>query len=143
MELIADNTSALSWLKYAATTENQSVRALARLASCFIMYATNHLISIQGTHISGPENIEADCLSRLLPSGAVPSWDYVLKSCPRLITCQACLLPSRLILTLAQLTTSPQIEVPFEQLAQELLSLDAEILPTTSLTEGWTSTISA
>ena len=143
MELIADNTSALAWLKYAATTENQSVRALARLASCFIMYATNHLISIQGTHISGPENIEADCLSRLLPNGAVPSWDYVLKSCPRLITCQACLLPSRLILTLAQLTTSPQIEVPFEQLAQELLSLDVEILPTTSLTEGWTSTISA
>jgi hypothetical protein len=142
LELIADNTSALAWLKYAATTENQSVRALARLASCFIMIATNQFISIQGSHISGPENIEADCLSRLLPNGAVPSWDYVLDKSPRLIPCQACLLPCKLISTLAMLTSSPQIEVPFEELARELLSLEVIILPITSLPEGWTCTIS-
>jgi hypothetical protein len=33
VELIADNTSALAWLKYAATTENQSVRLTVHLAS--------------------------------------------------------------------------------------------------------------
>jgi hypothetical protein len=142
MEIIADNTTSLAWLKYAATTENATVRALARLTSCFLIYASNSLISIQGTHLSGSENVEADCLSRLLSNGNVPSWDYVLKLCPKLHTCQACLLPSRLISTLAMLTTSPQIEVPFDELANELLALEVDILSTTSLPEGWTSTIS-
>jgi hypothetical protein len=141
LELIADNTSALAWLKYAATTENQSVRALARLASCLIMHASHHSISTQCSHISGPENVEADCLSRLLTNGSVPNWEYVLEQCNRLKTCRICLLPSELISSLAVLTTSPSTAGPFDVLAKRLLTLEVDTSLTISSVKGWTSTI--
>jgi hypothetical protein len=141
LELIADNTSALAWLKFAATTENLSVCALARLTSCLVMHASNHLISLQCSHISGPANVEADCLSRLLPTGFVPSWDYVIAQCSRLIPSQVCLLPSKLISSLAELTASPSTAVRFDELAKRLLTLKVDTSLTISQVEGWTSAI--
>jgi hypothetical protein len=142
LELIADNTSALSWLKFAATTENQAVRALARLTSCFLMRASNNRISVQQSHIAGPLNVEADCLSRLHKNGLVPAWTYVHEQCNRLIPCYPCLLPCKLISSLAELTTNPQTVVAFETLATELLTLEVTISSDTLPAEAFSSTIS-
>jgi hypothetical protein len=142
LEIIADNTSALSWLKFAATTENQTVRALARLTSCLLMHASHNLISIQSSHIAGPANIEADCLSRLHKNGLVPAWTYVHEQCNRLIPCHPCLLPSELISSLAVLTIAPQTVVEFEALATRLLTLEVEISLITLPVEAFSSTIS-
>jgi hypothetical protein len=141
LELIADNTSALSWLKFAATTENQAVRALARLTSCLLMGASNLCISVQQSHISGPLNVEADCLSRLHKNGLVPAWTYVHEQCNRLILCHPCQLPCKLISSLAELTTNPQIVVEFEPLAIELLTLEVKISLDTLPAEAFSSTI--
>jgi len=140
--ILADNTSALSWLKFAATTDNASVRALARLTSSLIMHLHANNSVFQQAHIPGRLNVEADRLSRLLPDGSVPTWASVTEQCNHLVSCQLCLLPSALLSTLAELTRSPEIEVSFDEMATKLLMLEADISSVSSQPTGLTSTLS-
>lgn len=123
LSLFSDNTSALAWLKYAATTDNSTVRRLARLTSSLYARALANNTAIQQGHIPGVDNIEADYLSRLLPSGQPPSWDSVISQCSRLRPCHLCLLPSELLFTLASFTLSRPIVEPFDVTATRLLTL--------------------
>jgi hypothetical protein len=91
----ADNTSALSWLRYASRTRRAPVRAVARLLTAFLChpFASSHL-RVQGIHIPGVENVEADHLSRFKLS---PSWEAVMANNPQLNTLRTCQIPQELL----------------------------------------------
>jgi hypothetical protein len=92
---LADNTSALSWLRYASRTKRAPVRNIARLLTAFLclpFVASN--IRVQGRHIPGVANVEADHLSRFEKSA---SWEAVMAHCAPLKNLRTCQLPEELL----------------------------------------------
>jgi hypothetical protein len=63
LNLLSDNTTALSWTHVAATTPIPALQQLARFASALLVQATRLLTSVQPSHIPGIPNEEADTLS--------------------------------------------------------------------------------
>ena len=62
---LADNTSALSWLRYASRTRRPHVRRLARFFLSMLAHPFPALtLRVQGKHLPGLENVGADFLSR-------------------------------------------------------------------------------
>jgi hypothetical protein len=140
IDLWSDNTSALSWMKLAASTRDPRLQPLARLASTFLVIASQHLTRVQPRHIPGKLNIEADYLSRS-ENGQTPSWDRVIAQCSRLWTFQVCLLPRKLLSSLAGLILPGLTKDTYVSLATRLLTLDFVTLPVGLATKGMTSTL--
>jgi hypothetical protein len=140
VDLISDNTTALSWMKLAATTPDPLLRHLARLASALLVQGATHRIRFQPTHLAGKLNHEADYLSRL-KQGSPPSWESVMQECSRLRSCRICLLPSELLLKLAELLSSKPIAGTYDELTIELLALEPTFLPVGSTPKDLTSTL--
>jgi hypothetical protein len=86
IDLLSDNTSALSWLKHSAATRNPMLQPLACFASALLVHTHNFNIHIQPRHIAGKINDEADALSRY-QNGRLASWEDVTKRCSLLQTC--------------------------------------------------------
>jgi hypothetical protein len=86
VDLLSDNTSALSWLHFTATTRDPLLQPLARFASALLIQTRRCLTRVQPRHIPGPTNIEADALSRF-QNGRLTSWEDVIKRCSPLKTC--------------------------------------------------------
>jgi hypothetical protein len=102
VDLLLDNTSALSWLRITAQTGDPRLQPLACFASTHLMIASQHLTRVQPSHIPGKLNHEANFLSRS-KNGRVPSWECVIEQCSRLQHCKVCLLPQELLSSLAGL----------------------------------------
>jgi hypothetical protein len=117
----ADNTSALSWLRYAARTRRPPIRRLARLLTAFLSHpsATN-ILRVQGDHLAGKNNTEADSLSRL---ELCPSWESVMASSPALTNLRTCLLPPRLLSLIASAFSSEQTADWYETATTELWTI--------------------
>jgi len=129
ISLLSDNTTALSWMHVAATTPNPELQQLARFASALLVQAARLLTRVQPSHIPGILNDEADTLSRRSKDGRIPSWAHVMSQHSQLATCRICLLPPKLLLTLASLLSSPKIAVTFDSVTTDLLTLDLSFLP--------------
>jgi hypothetical protein len=129
IDLLSDNTTALSWMHAAATTPNPDLQQLARFAFALLVHAARVLTRVQPRHLPGDQNNKADTLSRRSKTGLVPSWEAVILQQFQLTTCQICLLPRRLLSSLASLISSPRIEATFDQVTTELLTLDVSFLP--------------
>ena len=138
--LLSDNTSAISWLRTAGKCRDPGVRRLARLASAFLVRGCTLTTLFQSCHIPGPQNDEADCLSRLVKK-LTPSWDYVTTQCSQLETCRICLLPQELLSMIAEILLSPLTEATYDDITTQLLSLELVILPLGSRPPGLQSTI--
>jgi hypothetical protein len=128
VDLLSDNTSALSWLKVTAATRNPDLQPLARFASALLVQASRLLTRVQPCHIPGIDNVEADALSRL-QNGRLKSWADVIARCSRLRTCKICLLPPELLLTLADLSSCRPIADTYDNVTTHLLTLDYDFLP--------------
>jgi hypothetical protein len=128
VDLLSDNTSALSWLKVTAATRNPDLQPLARFASALLVQASRSLTRVQPLHIPGKANVEADALSRL-QNGRLGSWADVINRCSRLRTCRICLLPPELLVTLAALSSCKPIGDTFDNETTRLLTLDFDFLP--------------
>jgi hypothetical protein len=139
--LRADNTTALSWLRFAATSKSAIARCLARVASALHLFAFQNLIKVQSNHIRGLDNHEADALSRS-KNGQVPSWAAVTEQCSQLADCRVCLLPRALLLKIAGLLSSEKIEVLSGPETTELMTLDLCILEPGSMDLDCTSSLS-
>ena len=142
IDLLSDNTSALSWLCVTASTRDPRFQPLCRFASTLLVIASQHLTCVQPCHIPGKENGEADFLS-CSENGQIPSWERVIEQCSRLRTCQVCLLPRELLSSLADLISSGLTEGTYVQLTTRLLMLDFAISPLGSLPKGMTSSLLA
>jgi hypothetical protein len=114
---------------------------MARFCSSLLVQAARLLTRVQPSHIAGKLNFEADTLSRRSKSGQVPSWELVISQHSPLQTCRICLLPPKLLSKLASTISSPQIEVTFDAVMTDLLTLDLDFLPIGSLAKDLTSSL--
>lgn len=98
LHVLADNTSALGWLRYAARSKNNSVRSIATLLFSLLTFA-NVPFSLKKeniTHIPGELNLAADALSRPISKGT--SWaSAIMNAGSTLQALQPYQLPSSLI----------------------------------------------
>ena len=79
------------------------------------------IIRIQGKHIAGLENMEADHLSRYEKS---PSWESVMADCSNLQTLRICLLPPELLSTLAAAFSKRQTAAWFDKATTKLWTIE-------------------
>jgi hypothetical protein len=142
VDLLSDNTSALSWLRVTAQTRDPRLQPLARFASTLLVIASQHLTRVQPSHIPGKDNHETDFLSRS-ENGRVPSWERVTEQCSQLLLCSVCLLPPELLSSLAGLISSGLTEDTYVSLTTRLLTLDFDILPLGSVPKDMTSSLRA
>jgi hypothetical protein len=142
IDLLSDNTSALSWMKLTATTRDPRLQPLARFASTLLVLASQLLTRVQSRHIPGIDNIEADFLSRS-ENGQVPTWGRAIAQCSRLENCRICLLPRELLSSLAGLISSGLTEATYVVLTTRLLTLACDILPLGSSLKDTTSSLQA
>uniref|UniRef100_UPI002596FA89 hypothetical protein n=1 Tax=uncultured Marinobacter sp. TaxID=187379 RepID=UPI002596FA89 len=140
IDLLSDNTSALSWMRLTAQTRDPRLQPLARITSTMLVMTSRHLTRVQPKHIPGDDNFEADTLSRS-ENGQVPSWERVISRCSRLQPCQICLLPRELLSSLAALISSGLTEGTYEGLTTHLLTLDFDTLPVGSTPLDLTSSL--
>jgi hypothetical protein len=117
--VFADNTSALSWLRYASRSHRPNVRQLARFVSA-LLFASGFQGKVQGKHLAGVANRGADALSRCRQ---YPTRACATRRCSHLSTCQAYRLPRKLSLLLASITSSTRTEEVSAQEMTELLNL--------------------
>jgi hypothetical protein len=128
LDLLSDNTSALSWMHFTATTKNPMLQPLARFASALLIQARNYLTRVQPVHIPGVKNDEADALSRY-QNGRLQYFADVIRRCSHLKTCRICLLPRKLLSVLADLSSSKPIEGTYASLTTSLLTQEVSFLP--------------
>ena len=121
----ADNTSALSWLRHASRTRRKPVRRIARFLTAFLChpFAAEH-IRVQGRHLAGSDNDEADHLSRFERS---PTWESAMAQCPQLRPLRTCQIPSALLSKLASIYLSEQTEEWYETATTELWTIEPPI----------------
>jgi hypothetical protein len=127
----ADNTSALSWLRYATRTKRAPVRRLARLLTSFLSqpFAASS-IRIQGKHLAGVVNVSADHLSRFAKSA---SWAAVMANCPNLRHLRICLLPAELLSLIVYAFLQERTEEWYETATTRLLTIAPPAFVTGSL----------
>jgi hypothetical protein len=128
IDLLSDNTSALSWMRLTAQTHDPRLQPLARIKSTMLVMTSRHLTRVQPKHITGSDNFKVDTLSRS-EKGQVPSWERDISQCSRLQSCQICLLPRQLLSSLAEQISSGLPEGTYEALTTHPLPLDSDTLP--------------
>jgi hypothetical protein len=131
IDVLADNTSALSWLRHAARARRPAVQNLAYLCQCLLLFSqTSDYASFLGTHIPGKDNGEADALSRPETHGTL---DSAIAAFSRLQTCRVFLLPSSLLSLIARTTSSPAIGDGLANETMNLLRLEPRSFPPGSI----------
>lgn len=136
VQLIGDNTSAISWLRYAARSHRPMVRELSRFALALTL-ACPQSLKLSGEHLKGDLNKGADALSRPLD---YPTWASATQQDSRLSSCQAYRVPYELLYTIAMILSSAKTGEVFEPEMTRLLNLE---LITLSVGFGETSTQSS
>ena len=131
LELLADNTTALSWCRLTSLTKNELLQPWACFVATLLVLAHRQNTRVQPDHIQGIKNHEADCLSHS-DDGVIPSWEAMCDRHSRLATCRICLLPCKLLVFLAQLLGSNVTEEALVQKTTKLLTLGVNILPSGS-----------
>jgi hypothetical protein len=138
IQLRADNTSALSWMRYAARSHRPIVRNLSRFFMALTL-ASSASFKLSGSHIKGVDNMGADALSR--PSDH-PTWASVIAHHSPLATCPAYRVPFPLLSTLASVISSAKTGAAFEPPMTKLLTLVPTIMSTGSSSTARTSSLS-
>jgi hypothetical protein len=127
ISVLADNTSALSWLRHAARARRPAIRNLAYFCQCLLLLSqTSDQATFLGSHIPGKDNGEADALSRPETYGTL---DCAIAAYSRLQTCHVFQIPSGVLSTLARMTSSPEIGDGLVNETTNLLSLAPRSLP--------------
>jgi hypothetical protein len=134
MNVLSNNTSALSWMKHAARTKKKPVRRLARFPQTLLTYCPLP-IRVEGNHIKGDENSVADLLSQF---SLAPHWASVIaQTSQTLDISRACQVPQELLSKLALLLRSDGYAVMSESEMTRLWTLELRYLP-----PGWQASTS-
>jgi hypothetical protein len=136
--ILTDNTSALSWMRYAARSHRPSVRELSRFLLGLTL-ACSIPFKLSGRHIQGKKNVGADALSRPLE---FPTWASATEQCSRLQTCQAYRVPFELLSALATIISCAKTGAVYEPPMTKLLTLALTTLSTGSADSASTSSAS-
>jgi hypothetical protein len=130
IDLLADNTTALSWMSLASRTKNPLLQGLARIGAALLVRAAELLTKVSPKHFPGDQNVVADALSRP-PTRASPNQnvlDCVIAQWSQLDKCRICLLPFKLLSEIASVISSRATAVQYEVLTTNLLTLELDIL---------------
>jgi hypothetical protein len=119
LAVLADNTSALSWMRHASRSHSPPVRRLARCLSALLL-ASPLQVAASGAHIPGRENVAADRLSRV---NEYPSWASVTNNLSHLATLPAYRLPHSLLSLLSSTISTPYLAEEFVPTMTRLLTL--------------------
>jgi hypothetical protein len=127
----ADNTSALSWLRHAARARRTPIRNLAYFCQCLLLFSqTSDQATFLGSHIPGKDNGEADALSR---PETYATLDSAIAAFSRLQTCHVFQIPSSILSTLARTISSPEIGDGLVNETTNLLNLAPRSFPPGSI----------
>jgi len=127
----ADNTSALSWLRYAARSQRRAIRNLAYFLHGLILFSeTAQYANFNGKHLPGQDNSEADGVSR---PELYPSLASAIEAFSPLQTCRPYLIPLGLVSTIARWTTYEKIEAQHVAEMTNLLKLEPSPFATGAL----------
>jgi hypothetical protein len=111
IKVLTDNTSALSWMQHSARSRRPDVRNLARFLQALLTYSSL-ILRMQGDHIAGKLNTEADRLSRFTPS--TRSWESVTTpETQALANCTVFLVPSELLIIISSMIDNSANEDSF------------------------------
>lgn len=124
--LLADNTSALSWMRYAARSHRPVVRDLSRFFMALTL-ACPISFKLSGRHIQGKKNVGADALSR---PADFPTWACATRAHSPLKTCQAYRVPSELLSSIAMIISAAKTGEEYEPAMTRLLTLELTTLST-------------
>jgi len=103
MKVLANNTSALSWMQHAARTKRPAVRNLARFLQALLTHCPLPLC-LQGKHLPGKEHTIADLLLCFL---LAPLWGSVIEQTSPTPDCsKPCQVPRALLSQLTRLLMS-------------------------------------
>jgi hypothetical protein len=134
----ADNTSALSWLRYATRTKRAPVRRLARLLTALLCHPfPSAFCQVQGKHIAGIVNISADHLSRFEKS---PSWEAVMANCVHLRTLRTCQFQREVLSIIVWTFLREQTEEWYETATTRLWTIEPPVFATGSQRLAGTTT---
>jgi hypothetical protein len=86
LALLSSNMSALSSMRFVATTSNLVDRNLARFATTLLVHAAAIQVRTQPNHIKGKFNHLEDFLS-CSEAGQTPLWERVIEQCSHLHHC--------------------------------------------------------
>ncbi len=128
LTVLTDRTLALSWMHYASHSHSHPVCRLACFISAFFLLNTSP-ITLQGDHLLGTLNSEADSLSCF---SITPMWASITLQQPPLTMCQPYDVPPKLLFALARTLTNSVTEVLFAELMTALLHFKLFTLPA-----GW------
>ena len=135
--ILADNTSALSWMRYASRSRDIAVTNLATFfAKLVFIFNSLHPSRLDQAHLAGKLNIEADALSR--PQD-FPTYTSIFEALPHLRNIRPYRIPRRLISILNGLLTSPSIVETSDEEIKRLLAIEPSSLSLTS-TNTWQDT---
>ena len=141
ISMLADNTSALSWLRYAARSHRPIVRDLARFCMALTLFFCDAPLKVSGRHLAGKKNVEADSLSRF-DSPEEFQWDYVIDRHSHLSSCQAYQVPRKLLSVISQIVSSAKTGVAYEPPMMELSTLELRTLSNGSTPLGSRTSLS-
>jgi hypothetical protein len=120
--ILADNTSALSWLRYTARSHRLPIQHLAHLCQCLLFSSqTSHLANIIGRHIPGKSNDEADALSQ--PQKFPTLVGSAIAAFSPLQTCRIFQLPFGVLSLIAKVVSSTVIGAGLDKETTALLHL--------------------
>ena len=129
-KFLADNTSAVSWLRYAGRSNKLPVRNLACLLTTLLIHLCQFPIQVTGEHIPGEMNNIADALSHF---SRHLSWALLITNQSlNLCNVQAYRIPQQLLMIIWSVTSCQKIVDTSEQLIQRLWRLELQPLP-----HGW------
>jgi hypothetical protein len=118
--VFADNTSALSWLRYASCSHCANVHSLAHFTLA-LLFASGFQGKVQGHHLASHLNQGANALSHCI---TYPTWACLMAQCSQLLTCITYRLPCKLLSLLASMSSGAQTgEVSVAQMTRLLLNL--------------------
>jgi hypothetical protein len=128
VNILADNTSALSWLHHAARNHRSPVVTnLTMLCQALMSFShTDQIARFQGSHIPGMDNGPADALSR--PTD-YPTVDSVTKAYSQLQTCRFSHLPFALLSIIAKVASSTLTAAELVHEMMTLLTLGPRFSP--------------
>jgi len=137
LELLADNTSALSWFHHAARSHSPAVHNLSLFARALLVdpQFPGPQTKITACHLKGTLNDEADALSRPIENPCLVS---VIKRYSRLTTCRPFQVPSSLLSLLARLLSSKPIVAQSAARMTRTLGHGPRILPIGAEHTGYT-----
>jgi hypothetical protein len=137
LHCFADNTSALSWLRHSSRSHCTRTRNLAQFLLSMLFHANDFIaITVQGFHVKGINNGQADALSR---PQLFPTFNDVFEEFSDLKGIPAYRLPSKLIAEIRQCLSSKLTKAPSRKTMSNLLKVDVRSLRLTA--KNWASKI--